>query len=97
MSCPRFRHEVGQRLAMARKRAGLSRAELGRRALESSGAHSAIGRWEFGLYCPSFESATRMARVLGVTMEWLSGEGERDDLDSSGSDRADTHTAVSAR
>ncbi len=53
----------GDLLREARLRAGLSQAELARRAGK---ARSAIGRWERGEVLPSFETLRELVRACGL-------------------------------
>ncbi len=53
----------GLLLREARLRAGLSQAELARRAGK---ARSAIGRWERGEVLPSFETLRELVRACGL-------------------------------
>lgn len=55
-------------LSIALDRAGLSRAELARRAEVTE---ASISRYLAGKTEPRSAELLRMARVLGVTMEWL--------------------------
>jgi len=54
-------------LREARLRAGLSQAELARRAGK---ARSAIGRWERGEVQPSFETLRELVRVCGLELSY---------------------------
>ncbi|MBA2463240.1 MAG: helix-turn-helix transcriptional regulator [Actinobacteria bacterium] len=55
----------GLLLREARLRAGLSQAELARRAGK---ARSAIGRWERGEVQPSFETLRELVRACGLEL-----------------------------
>ncbi len=55
----------GDLLREARLRAGLSQAELARRAGK---ARSAIGRWERGEVLPSFETLRELVRACGLEL-----------------------------
>lgn len=54
---------VGKQLRDARKRAGLTQAELGAKVGISG---SAVGQWEQGKTTPSWKQAQKVAEVLGV-------------------------------
>jgi transcriptional regulator with XRE-family HTH domain len=60
-----------KRLKAARERAGLTQAELAQR-LDVSRALP--GHWETGRKTPSYEILTRIARVLDVSVSWLTGD-----------------------
>jgi transcriptional regulator with XRE-family HTH domain len=55
----------GQLVREARRRAGLSQTELGRRLGTSQ---AAIARWEQGKTAPSFETLRRAARACGLDL-----------------------------
>lgn len=57
----------GDLLREARLRAGLSQAELARRAGK---ARSAIGRWERGEVLPSFETLRELVRACGLELDY---------------------------
>lgn len=67
----------GDLLREARLRAGLSQAELARRAGK---ARSAIGRWERGEVLPSFETLRELVRACGLELGY--GLYEYDDHDA---------------
>ena len=69
----------GDLLREARLRAGLSQAELARRA---GTPRSAIGRWERGEVLPSFERLRELVRACGleVTYGLASADLEEHDL-----------------
>lgn len=58
----------------ARKRAGLTQAELGRRV---GRPQSVIGRWERGEVLPSLETLRKLIRACGLELTF--GIAERDD------------------
>jgi len=60
----------GQRLSQARKEQDLSQEALGER-IDTTGV--AIGRYERGEVTPSVEIATRLAKALGVSLDYLVG------------------------
>jgi len=68
----------GDLLREARRRAGLSQAELARRA----GTHrSAIGRWERGEARPSLEALVELIRACGLELGFrLSAADDEHDL-----------------
>lgn len=59
---------LGERLKGARKRAGLTLRALGERVGVSA---QAISKYERGLDVPGSEVLIRLAKVLGVSLEWL--------------------------
>ncbi|MBA2331529.1 MAG: helix-turn-helix transcriptional regulator [Actinobacteria bacterium] len=67
----------GDLLREARLRAGLSQAELARRAGK---ARSAIGRWERGEVLPSFETLRELVRACGLELGY--GIYKHDDHDA---------------
>jgi transcriptional regulator with XRE-family HTH domain len=60
----------GQRLSQMRKKQGLSQEALGEK-LDTTGV--AIGRYERDEVTPSVEIATRLAKALGVSLDYLVG------------------------
>lgn len=65
---------IGHRIRDARRRAGLTQQELGRRCGVS---RAAIAQWENGTTQPSLGHLQRAADALGVWVAWLTGD--RDD------------------
>lgn len=65
--------EFGTRLFHLRKQHGWSQPELGKR-IGTSG--DIIGRYERGDMTPSVEVARKLARELGVTVDYLAGESD---------------------
>lgn len=63
--------ELGTRILQLRKEHGWSQPELGKK-IGTSG--DIIGRYERGDMTPSVEVARKLARVLGVTVDYLVGE-----------------------
>lgn len=65
----------GERLALARKKKGLSQEELAKKL----GAHAPIiGRYERDEVKPSIEVAARIAEALEVSLDYLSGISEQE-------------------
>lgn len=64
--------KVGQRLQIARARAGMGQQEVA----EAIGAYDAghISRWENGTYTPRMHYLTALADLYGVSVEWLCGQ-----------------------
>jgi transcriptional regulator with XRE-family HTH domain len=60
----------GKRLLEARKKKGISQEEL---AAKLGTKGPAIGRYERDEMKPSIEAATKMAKILGVSLDWLVG------------------------
>ena len=68
----------GDILREARLRAGLTQAELARRA----GTHrSAIGRWERGEALPSLEKLRELVRACGLELTFRIANADLDDHD----------------
>lgn len=63
--------ELGARVFQLRKERGWSQPELGKK-IGTSG--DIIGRYERGDMTPSVEVAHKLARTLGVTVDYLVGE-----------------------
>jgi transcriptional regulator with XRE-family HTH domain len=60
-----------QILKTLRKQAGMTQAQLA----EASGLNRVtIARYELGTIVPNFDSAVKLAKALGVTLEQLAGE-----------------------
>ena len=68
----------GDLLKEARRRAGLSQAELARRAGKPT---SAIGRWERGEVKPSFETLRDMIRACGLELGFQLANADLEDHD----------------
>ena len=63
----------GERLAIVRKSKKISQDELAK----AIGAHApVIGRYERGEVKPSIEVATKIANVVGVSLDYLVGNSE---------------------
>ena len=60
----------GKRLTQARKKKGISQEELAGQ-LKTKGP--VIGRYERDEMKPSIEAATKMAKILEVSLDWLVG------------------------
>lgn len=60
----------GSRLSQARKKQGISQDELAKQ-LGTKGP--VIGRYERDEMKPSIEAATKMAKILEVSLDWLVG------------------------
>jgi transcriptional regulator with XRE-family HTH domain len=65
----------GSRLLQARKKKGISQEELATR-LGTKGP--AIGRYERDEMKPSIEVASKVAKLLGVSLDWLVGNTEEE-------------------
>lgn len=59
---------VGERIQIARKRAGLSQKQLGEKMGLSA---SMIGQWENDLRNPKYDTSKRIAAALDVDVNWL--------------------------
>jgi transcriptional regulator with XRE-family HTH domain len=67
-----FRKEFGQRLAEARRRAGLSQAQI---ATSTGTSPSAPGQWERGYALPQLDTLRKVSDALGVSPEYLLRSG----------------------
>lgn len=65
--------EIGERIAAARKKAGQSQGDLGRRV---NVGQSTVAQWEAGKNQPSIEKLKEIGEVLEVTGEWLAFGGD---------------------
>jgi transcriptional regulator with XRE-family HTH domain len=65
----------GSRLLQARKKKGISQEELASK-LGTKGP--AIGRYERDEMKPSIEVASKVAKLLGVSLDWLVGNTEEE-------------------
>jgi transcriptional regulator with XRE-family HTH domain len=69
---------TGDLLSEARRRAGLSQAELARRAGKPT---SVIGRWERGEVKPSLETLREVIRAAGLELGFTLSNADEDDHD----------------
>jgi transcriptional regulator with XRE-family HTH domain len=60
-----IKEQIGRNIAEARRRAGLSQAELG---FELHSASQEISRLEAGRTCPRLTTLLRVARAIGVPL-----------------------------
>lgn len=60
---------LGERIALARKRAGLSQEELA--TAVGAGAHTRISEWERNKVVPEGKFLLKLPEVLGVSADWL--------------------------
>ncbi|MFC7526262.1 helix-turn-helix domain-containing protein [Parapedobacter sp. GCM10030251] len=65
--------ETGNIIQALRKDRGWSQGEL---ATESGVSREMIGKYERGDAVPSIEAAKKLARALGVTLDYLGGEAD---------------------
>lgn len=70
---------IGKQIAELRKKSGLSREDLGKQ-VGTSGA--VIGRYEREEITPSVEIANKMAKALGVSLDYLVGNTDLELTDS---------------
>lgn len=61
---------IGNKIAEARKRAGLSQAQLAGHLFISP---QAVGKWERGESLPDIITIVRLAEILGVDLNYFSG------------------------
>ena len=70
----KYEWEFGNRIRIARERAGMNQSELAKAALTSQ---NSISSWENGRRLPNVHSASLLAKALRVNAGWLvSGEGK---------------------
>lgn len=60
---------VSQRIAKARKKAGMKQMDV----IERTGL-TVLSQWETGMRKPSPENVAKLAKCIGVTSEWLKGD-----------------------
>jgi len=70
-------NEFGERLKMLREKQGISLEELATRV---DSTKSLLWRYEKGKSDPGLTAFANLAEYFGVTMDWLSGAGERDGI-----------------
>lgn len=63
---------MGNRIREARKSAKLTQAELAKQVGVTQGA---VTQWETGRIAPKLQTMLTLARTLGVSVEYLSGDG----------------------
>ena len=83
--------ELKDRIAQARKAAGLSQEQLGEK-LGVSG--QAVSEWESGAVSPDAAALAAMCRELGVSADWLLLGEEPDGTPLTGEDRPDRYTLL---
>ena len=83
--------ELKDRIAQARKAAGLSQEQLGEK-LGVSG--QAVSEWESGAVSPDAAALAAMCRELGVSADWLLLGEEPDGTPLTGEDRPDGYTLL---
>ena len=59
---------LGERIALARKQAGLSQEQLGEKLGVS---RQAVSKWESSQTNPDVAYVAQMCRLLGVSSDWL--------------------------
>jgi transcriptional regulator with XRE-family HTH domain len=69
-----FRMEFGHRLAEARRKAGLSQAQI---ATSTSTSSSAPGHWERGYALPQLDTLRKVSELLDVSPEYLLRGGDQ--------------------
>ena len=89
----------GQLIREARRRAGLTQAEL---ATLAGTAQPAIARWESGRTAVSLDDVVRLVRLCGLDLQFTITESDDTDLaqanrlaDLSGQQRLDRHARLS--
>lgn len=66
---------IGNKIAEARKQLNMSQAQLAERLFISP---QAVGKWERGESMPDITTFGRMAKILGVDLNYFSANGEQD-------------------
>lgn len=62
--------EIGERIRKARKQKGLTQPQLGDKVNVSS---QVVSNWERGYTTPDSDDITRVAKVLGISTDYLHG------------------------
>lgn len=84
---------IGNRIAEARKKKGISQAELAQQLFISS---QAVGKWERGESMPDILTLNRLAEILGVDLNYFS-DGSRSSVDQTTIQASDGNGASSER
>ncbi|MRS05584.1 XRE family transcriptional regulator, partial [bacterium] len=71
---------IGNKIAEARKRAGVSQAQLAGQLFISP---QAVGKWERGESIPDILTVIRLAEILGVDLNYFSDDAGADDREIS--------------
>ena len=83
--------ELKDRIAQARRAAGLSQEQLGEQLGVS---RQAVSKWESGAANPDVAYLAAMCRELGVSSDWLLLGEEPDGTPLTGEDRPDRYTLL---
>ncbi|MNN66935.1 HTH-type transcriptional regulator Xre [compost metagenome] len=77
MALPKLRSMFTKRLKEARLAMGISQRELGRRiGLSEEVVSSRVTRYELGTSEPDFDTASRLAKELGVPLSYLLADSD---------------------
>lgn len=77
MALPKLRSMFTKRLKEARLALGISQRELGRRiGLSEEVVSSRVTRYELGTSEPDFDTASRLAKELGVPLAYLLADSD---------------------
>lgn len=77
MALPKLRSMFTKRLKEARLAMGISQRELGRRiGLSEEVVSSRVTRYELGTSEPDFDTASRLAKELGVPLAYLLADSD---------------------
>jgi uncharacterized protein YjbI with pentapeptide repeats len=78
-------NSIGNKIAIARKKANLSQAELAQQVSISS---QAVGKWERGESMPDIMTLNRLAEILGVDLNYFSDSFQTVDNEITNSDKS---------
>lgn len=79
-------NSIGEKIAIARKKANLSQAELAQQVSISS---QAVGKWERGESMPDIMTFSRLAEILGVDLNYFSDNFQTVESDKSNIENSD--------
>ena len=72
---------IGEKIALCRKKAGMSQEAL---AAELNISRQAVSRWETGEATPDTDKVVQLSRLFGVTTDYLLGREDQRSVDLSG-------------
>ena len=77
---------IGARIAACRKRAGMSQEKL---ANELNISRQAVSRWESGDTTPTMDKLKSLAKIYGVSLDWLCSDAADRELSEAAKPEAD--------
>jgi uncharacterized protein YjbI with pentapeptide repeats len=80
---------IGNKIAIARKNKGLSQTELAKQIAISP---QAVGKWERGESMPDITTLIRLAEILGVDLNYFSGNSETVEAETAVSEHTDNNS-----